>query len=555
MRSEIIKKGFNKAPHRALLRACGIKDKDFKKPFIAVVNSYVDIIPGHIHLRELSSLVKAAIRKTGGVPFEFNTIGVCDGIAMDHLGMKYSLPSRELIADSIETMIMAHQFDGMVCLPNCDKITPGMLMAAVRLNIPAIFISGGPMRAGRLSTVDKIDLISVFEGVGSYKKGLISKTRLSELEQKACPGCGSCAGLFTANSMNCLMEALGIALPGNGTKLAVSYQRRKLASQAGRKIMMLMKRNLKPREIITREAIDNAFTLGMAMGGSTNTLLHLLAIASEIGINYSLSRIDQIARHTPCICRISPASKYHMEDVDRIGGVSSILKEISKKSRLHLKQLTVSGKTLGENIKNSAEPDGSIIRTLDNCYTQDGGLAILKGNLAPCGAVVKTAGIADSSMRKFIGPAKVFDSKESADKAIFGGEIKSGEVVVIRFEGPRGGPGMQEMLSPTANIVGMGLGDKVALVTDGRFSGGTRGLCIGHVSPEAAAKGPIMALKDGDVIEIDIDNRLLNVRLTRSQIKTRLGRLPAFKPKIKTGWLARYSRFVSSADKGAILTT
>lgn len=554
MWSDTIKRSFEKAPHRALLRACGVKDKDFKKPFIAVVNSYVDIIPGHIHLQELGKLAKKAIKKVGGTPFEFNTIGVCDGIAMGHLGMKYSLPSRELIADSVETMINAHCFDGMVCIPNCDKITPGMLMAAVRVNIPAIFASGGPMKAGRLSSGKAADLISVFEGVGSFKKGLIGKARLCELEEKACPGCGSCSGMFTANSMNCLLEALGMAFPGNGTKLAVSMGRRELVKQAGYQIMKLVQKNIKPRDIITRKSIDNALMLDMAMGGSTNTVLHALAIAYEAGINYPLERIGQISRNTPCLCKVAPSSRYHMEDIDMAGGVPTILKELSKMGKLNLEQLTVTGKTLAESIKEAADPDGEVIRSLEDSYSQDGGLAILFGNLAPYGSVVKTAGITNSSMKKFIGPARVFDSMEEASHAILFREIKPGEVVVIRFEGPKGGPGMQEMLTPTSNIMGMGLGDKVALITDGRFSGGTRGICVGHVSPEAAAGGSIAALKDGDVIEIDIDKRLLNVRLSEKEIKARLSRLPSFKPKIKTGWLARYARFVTSADKGAVVT-
>lgn len=553
MISNQIKIGFEKAPHRALLRACGVKVKDFGKPFIAIVNSYVDIIPGHAHLQEFGKIAKEAVRKAGGVPFEFNTIGVCDGIAMGHLGMKYSLPSRELIADSIETMVRAHCFDGMVCIPNCDKIVPGMLMAAVRVNIPTIFVSGGPMQAGRLNDGSAADLISVFEGVGAYKKGIINKSKLRELEEKGCPGCGSCSGMFTANSLNCLCEAIGLALPGNGTRLAISKERRELIKQAGRLIIRLVEKNIKPRDIVTTKSIDNALMLDMAMGGSTNTVLHVLALAYEAGINYSLERIDKISRNTPCISKISPSSKFHIEDLDMLGGVSVILKELGKTNRLNLTQPTVTGKTLGENIRSAPKPDGQVIKSLDNCYSNDGGLAILFGNLAPNGAVVKTAGIKEKKLWKFTGYARVFDSMQQASAAILSKKIKAGDVVVICFEGPKGGPGMQEMLTPTSNIMGMGLGDAVALITDGRFSGGTRGICIGHISPEAADRGPIAILLDGDIIDIDINKRSLNVRLTNKEIKKRLSRLPKFEPKIKTGWLGRYAKFVTSADKGAVL--
>jgi len=553
MLSDQIKRGFERAPHRALLRACGVAEKDFTKPFIAVVNSYIDIIPGHVHLQEFGKLVKEAIREAGGVPFEFNTIGVDDGIAMGHGGMKYSLPSRELIADSVETMVNAHCFDGMVCIPNCDKIVPGMLMAAVRVNIPKIFVSGGPMKAGRLKSGKAIDLISVFEAVGSFKKGLINKAKLTELEKNACPGCGSCAGMFTANSMNCLCEALGMALPGNGTRLATSRERRKLVREAGKKIIELVKNNVRPRDIITKKSIDNAFRLDMAMGGSTNTVLHTMALTYEADLDYPLKRIDEISRTTPCLCKVSPSSNYHIEDVDKVGGVSAILKELSKYNLLHEEQLTVTGKTIGENIKSAPEPDGIVIRKYKNCYSPDGGLAILFGNLAPSGAVIKSAGITSPSMRKFTGRVQVFDSMEKANTGILSKKIKAGDVVVIRFEGPKGGPGMQEMLTSTSNIMGMGLGDKVALITDGRFSGGSRGLCIGHVSPEAASGGPIATVCDGDIVEIDIDKRSLKVRLTSGEIKKRLLKLPEFEPKVKTGWLARYIKFVTSADRGAVL--
>ncbi len=554
MRSDMIKRGFERAPHRALLRACGVKEEDFTKPFIAVANSYVDIIPGHVHLQEFGKIVKKSIREAGGVPFEFNTIGVDDGIAMGHLGMKYSLPSRELIADSIETMVNAHLFDGLVCIPNCDKIVPGMLMGALRVNIPTIFVSGGPMKAGILEDGKVVDLISVFEAVGSYKKGEINKSRLQEFESKACPTCGSCSGMFTANSMNCLMEALGIALPGNGTELATSSKRRKLVEMAGQRILDLVSRNLRPRDIITSQSIDNALMLDMAMGGSTNTVLHTLAIAYEAGLDYPIEKIDEISRNTPCICKISPSSEYHMEDIEKKGGVSTILKELTRTNKLILNTMTITGKTLWENVKEAPVPDGKIIRKIENAYSFDGGLAILKGNLAPNGAVIKTAGISSATLRFFKGRAKVFESMEEANAAILSKKIKSGDVVVIRFEGPKGGPGMQEMLTPTSNIIGMGLGEKVALITDGRFSGGTRGICIGHISPEAAAKGPIAIVRDGDIIYIDIGKRKLMLDVNVKEINRRLSKLIKFIPSINKGWLARYSRFVTSADKGAVLT-
>lgn len=555
MRSDAIKGGFERAPHRALLRATGVirSEEDFRKPFIAVCNSYVDIIPGHVHLQELGKVVKEAIREAGGVPFEFNTIGVDDGIAMGHIGMKYSLPSRELIADSVETMIGAHWFDGMVCIPNCDKIVPGMLMAAMRLDIPTIFVSGGPMAAGRSRDGQAIDLITVFEGVGAYRSGRLSEEQLLELEQYACPACGSCSGMFTANSMNCLMEALGMALPGNGTVLATSQERRQLARQAGYQIMKLVEANLTPRKIVTAEAIDNAFALDMAMGGSTNTVLHTLALANEGGVNYPLERLNQVAQRVPHICKVSPASHWHIEDVHRAGGVSAILKELSRKpGTLHLDQMTVTLRTLGDNIADAAVQDYEVIRPIENPHSQQGGLAILFGNLAPLGAVVK-AGAVDPALWRFSGPAKVFDSMEEANRGILDGEVKPGQVVVIRYEGPKGGPGMQEMLAPTANIMGMGLGDKVALITDGRFSGGTRGACIGHVSPEAAERGPIAALKDGDIIHIDIENHRLDVELTEAEIRQRLDQLPAFRPRVTSPWLRRYAHFVTSAHTGAIL--
>jgi dihydroxy-acid dehydratase len=467
--------------------------------------------------------------------------------------MKYSLPSRELIADSVETMMQAHQFDAMVCMPNCDKIVPGMLMAAMRVNVPAIFISGGPMAAGRTPEGETIDLISVFEGVGAYSAGKIDEQRLTTLEQYACPSCGSCAGMFTANSMNCLMEAIGLALPYNGSALAKSAEREELAKRAAAQIMVLMERNIKPRDIVTVEAIDDAFALDMAMGGSTNTILHTLALAHEAGVDYSLARINAVAEKVPHICKVSPAGKWHMEDVHRAGGIPAILNEVQRGTgMLHLDRLTVSGTTLGESIKGAEIKDEDVIRRHDNAHSKRGGLAILFGNLAPKGAVIKVGGVS-AAMMKFSGPARIYDSQDEALAGILAGQVQAGDVVVIRYEGPKGGPGMMEMLSPTSAIMGMGLGDKVALITDGRFSGGTRGTCIGHVSPEAAARGPIAALKIGDVIEIDLEARSLNVQLAESEIQSRLAALPPFEPRITSRWLRRYSRFVTSADTGAVL--
>ena len=553
MRSGQIKDGYSRAPHRALLKAVGVTDADMGKPFIAIVNSYVDIIPGHVHLQEFGKLVKEAVRAAGGVPFEFNTIGVDDGIAMGHSGMKYSLPSRELIADSVETMIEAHQFDGMVCIPNCDKIVPGMLMGAMRVNIPAIFISGGAMPAGHTPDGETVDLISVFEAVGSFQSGKITAARLKLLEDNACPACGSCSGMFTANSMNCLMEALGMALPFNGTALARTSEREALARQAGTRIIQMVAEQLTPRQIFTADALDDAFALDMAMGGSTNTVLHGLAIANEAGVEYSLQRINQVADHIPHLSKVSPSGPWHIEDVHRAGGVPAILKEIQTGTgRLHLDRPTVSGKTFGETIADAQIHDYEVIRKYDNPHSPRGGLGILFGNLAPCGAVVKTGGV-HPSMRKFAGPVRIYESQDEAMTGILAGEVKAGEVVVIRYEGPRGGPGMQEMLSPTSAIMGMGLGEKVALITDGRFSGGTRGACIGHVSPEAAAGGPIAALEPGDIVELDLENRSLSVRLSPDVIEARLAALPPFKPHTTSRWLQRYAHFVTSADTGAVL--
>lgn len=561
MRSDIIKKGFERAPHRSLLKATGVvKDGDFGKPFIAIVNSYIDIIPGHVHLQEFGRQIKEAVRAAGGVPFEFNTIGVDDGIAMGHQGMKFSLPSRELIADSVETMIQAHQFDGMVCIPNCDKIVPGMAMAALRVDIPAIFISGGPMAAGRTPDGEVVDLISVFEGVGAYKAGKIDDARLKLLEDYGCPSCGSCSGLFTANSMNCLLEALGLALPFNGSALALSEEREALAQRAARQILNLVESGLTPRQIVTPEAIDDAFALDMAMGGSTNTVLHTLALAHEAGIEYDLARINKIAERVPHLCKVSPSGKWHMEDVHRAGGVPAILNEIARHGRafgeagntLSLDRPTVAGTSLGESISGYSIRDLDVIHPIESPHSAQGGLSILFGNLAPDGGVVKAGGVA-ASMRKHRGPARIYESQDEAMRGILNHEVQPGDVVVIRYEGPRGGPGMQEMLSPTSAIMGMGLGESVALITDGRFSGGTRGACIGHISPEAAARGPIAALQDGDMIEIDLDERKLAVQLSDAEIQARLDALPAFETDIQSSWLRRYSRMVTSANQGAVL--
>lgn len=554
MRSDTVKKGYEKAPHRALLRATGVKEEDFDKPFVAIVNSYVDVVPGHVHLQEFGKMVKDAVRAAGGVPFEFNTIGVDDGIAMGHMGMKYSLPSRELIADCVETMIEAHRFDAMVCIPNCDKIVPGMLLAAMRVNIPTIFVSGGAMKAGMTPEGETIDLISVFEGVGAYSAGKIDEKRLTTLEKFACPSCGSCSGMFTANSMNCLMEAIGLALPYNGSALAKSPEREALARQAASQILTLIERDLKPRDIVTAEAIDDAFALDMAMGGSTNTVLHTLALAHEAGVEYPLERINSVAEKVPHICKVSPAGKWHMEDVHRAGGIPAILNEIQwGTGMLHFDRPTVTGKSLGESIQGCDIKDEDVIRRYDNAHSKRGGLAILFGNLAPKGAVVKVGGVGEAMM-KFEGPAVIFESQEEAMAGILGGKVKAGDCVVVRYEGPKGGPGMQEMLSPTSAIMGMGLGDKVALITDGRFSGGTRGACIGHVSPEAAARGPIAALQPGDIVTIDLTARTLDVRLSDEEIQNRVNALPPFQSKTTSKWLKRYSYFVTSADTGAVLS-
>jgi len=633
MRSDEIKKGDSRAAHRSLLRATGVREDDWGKPFIAICNSHVDIIPGHVHLQAVGNFVKECVRAAGGVPFLFNTIGVDDGIAMGHSGMKYSLPSRELIADCVETMIQAHMFDGMICIPNCDKIVPGMFMGAMRVNVPTIFVSGGPMEAGKTASGKTVDLIDAFVGGVQKARGEISAEELDEIEKAACPTCGSCSGMFTANSMNCLAEALGMALPGNGTILATSADRKALYENAAKRVVEMAREfarvgvghGILPREIASPAAFDNAMVLDMAMGGSTNTVLHILAIAHEAGVPFSLDRIDELSKKTPNICKVSPSSSYHIEDVARAGGIHAILGEVArgKPGLLDLSCSTVTGKTLGENIAefdvrgaNSSqaartltrvraggertsqawtvaavgsnrsqaaglavldsegeseapendsfppsEGDGGsdgfdpfdVIRPVANAYSQTGGLTMLKGNLAPKGAVVKTAGV-DPKMLKHTGPAVIFESEEDAYNGIVFGKVKAGDVIVIRYEGPRGGPGMQEMLAPTTAVKGVGLGDKCALVTDGRFSGGTAGASIGHVSPEAAVGGPIGLIQDGDVVEIDIPNGLLAVRLSDAELAARREAWKPRPPRFKTGWLARYQAMATSADTGAILS-
>ena len=553
MRSDMIKKGIEKSPHRSLLRAVGLNDEDFEKPFIGVANSFVDIIPGHIHLQEFGKIVKKSIREAGGIPFEFNTIGVDDGITMGHVGMRYSLPSREIIADSVETMVEAHRFDGLLCIPNCDKIVPGMLMGAIRTNVPTIFVSGGPMKAGKTPSGKTIDLISVFEGVGAYQSKKISKEELNELERYGCPGCGSCSGLFTANSMNCLCEAIGLALPGNGTILADTPKRKELAKKAGEQIIRLIQKDVKPRGLVTSESLDNALALDMAMGGSTNTVLHLLAIAHESNVDFTVSRINDLMEKVPHICKVSPASNWHIEDVDLAGGVSAILREISRKPEvLNTQSMTVTLKSLGENISNSLILDEEVIRKLENPYSVKGGLIVLYGNLAPEGSILKIGAI-DSDINYFEGPAVIFESQEEAGKKISNNKVKSGDVVVIRYEGPRGGPGMPEMLAPTAALIGMGLGTEVALITDGRFSGGTRGISIGHISPEAAEGGPIALLEDGDSIQIDLKNRKMNVKIDNETLEIRRKKWKPIKPKVNSGYLLRYAKMVTSASFGAVL--
>ena len=607
MRSDIVKLGDARAPHRSLLRATGLGDEDFKKPFIAICNSHVDIIPGHVHLDKVGQFVKQCVREAGGTPFIFHTIGVDDGIAMGHEGMKFSLPSRELIADSVETMIRAHCFDGMICIPNCDKIVPGMLMGALRCNVPTIFVSGGPMEAGKTPEGKAVDLIDVFIAAAAKQDGKLSAADLLAVEQAGCPTCGSCAGMFTANSMNCLCEALGMALPTNGTLLATSVERKKLFARAAQRIVQMVLEfeksgeghGLLPREIVTHDSIDNSMVLDMAMGGSTNTVLHILAIAHEAGVDYNMARINELSRRTPNICKVAPSSKYHVEDVHNSGGVHTILGAINRgrPGLLKLQCPTVTGQTIGENMAaydiraktvkqealelaavtagggRSAEgmsvprsarsirdlsPEqlgfdpADCIREVTDAYSQEGGLVILYGNLAPKGAVVKAAGVRPE-MRKHSGPAVIFEAETEAYEGIVNGKVKAGDVVVIRYEGPRGGPGMQEMLAPTTAIKGMRLDDTVALVTDGRFSGGTAGSCIGHVSPEAAAGGPIALVQPGDIVEIDIPGHSLNVKLSDVELARRAKLWKPRPPRYKTGCLGKYTALATSADTGGIL--
>lgn len=555
MRSDKIKKGIDAAPARSLLYATGqVKSaKDFDKPFIAICNSYLDIVPGHIHLRELADVAKEAIREAGGIPFEFNTIGVDDGIAMGHIGMRYSLPSREIIADAAETVINAHWFDGVLYIPNCDKITPGMVMASVRTNVPSVFCSGGPMKAGVDPTGHPTTLSSMFEAVGAYKDGKMTEEDFNFMEQNACPVCGSCAGMFTANSMNCLLEMLGLALPGNGTVLAVSEDRRDLVRQAAKHLMELVKKDIKPRDIVTKEAIDDAFALDMAMGGSTNTVLHTLAIANEAEIKYNLEDINDIAKRVPYLSKIAPSSAYSMHDVHEAGGVSAIIKElVDIDGAIHPDRITVTGKTIRENVANAKINNPEVIHPKETPYSPVGGLSILYGNIAPEGAVIKVGGV-DPSIKVFKGKAICFSSHDEAVEAIDNHTVKAGHVVVIRYEGPKGGPGMPEMLAPTSSIVGRGLGKDVALITDGRFSGATRGIAVGHVSPEAAAGGPIALVEDGDEIEIDLTNRTLNVAVSDEELARRREVLPAFKAKVTKGYLARYTALVTSAHTGGVM--
>ncbi|MCR1945306.1 dihydroxy-acid dehydratase [Enterococcus gallinarum] len=555
MRSDQIKKGIEAAPARSLLYATGqVKNiQDMNKPFIAICNSYIDIVPGHVHLRELADIAKEAIREAGGIPFEFNTIGVDDGIAMGHIGMRYSLPSRELIADSAETVINAHWFDGVFYIPNCDKITPGMILAAMRTNVPAIFCSGGPMKAGIDPRGHQTTLSSMFEAVGAFKEGKMSQADFEFMEKNVCPTCGSCAGMFTANSMNCLLEILGLALPGNGTILAVSQERRELVRKAAFHLMDLVKNQVKPRDIVTEEAIDDAFALDMAMGGSTNTVLHTLAIANEGEIDYDLRRVNEIAERVPYLSKIAPSSAYSMHDVHTAGGVSAIIRQlVDIKGAIHPDRLTVTGRTLRENVAQATIKNEEVIHPKENPYSPVGGLSILYGNLAPQGSVIKVGGV-DPSIQLFKGKAICFDSHDEAVAAIDNHTVQKGHVVVIRYEGPKGGPGMPEMLAPTSSIVGRGLGKEVALITDGRFSGATRGIAVGHISPEAAAGGPISLIRDGDDIVIDLQNRSLEVLVSEEELMLRAQTRPKFRAKVKKGWLARYTALVTSANTGAIM--
>ena len=554
MRSDNVKTGVDKAPHRSLMKALGWTDREIKMPMIGVVCAQNEIIPGHMELRKIADAVKAGVRESGGNPVEFPVIGVCDGIAMGHQGMTCSLPSRELIADSIEIMTTAHQFDALVFIPNCDKIVPGMLMAAARLNLPSIFVSGGPMLAGHVKGGDKrgMSLSSMFEAVGKHAAGTMSDEELLEWENSACPTCGSCSGMYTANSMNCLTEAIGMGLPGNGTIPAVYSERIRLAKEAGYQVMELLKNDIRPSQILTKKAFYNALSVDMALGCSTNTMLHLPAIAHEAGIDIDIFKANEISAKVPNLCHLAPAGPHHIEDFYLAGGVMAVMKELSKKNLLDLSLMTVTGKPIGDSVEKARNTDPEVIRPIDNPYSQTGGIAVLSGSLAPDGAVVKRSAVAPE-MLSHKGPARVFNSEEEAIKAIFGKEIKPGDVIIIRYEGPKGGPGMREMLSPTSAIAGMGLDKSVALITDGRFSGATRGASIGHVSPEAASSGPIALVEEGDMINIDIDNHTLDILVDEKVLEERRKNLRPFESRVKTGYLYRYSKHVTSARQGAII--
>ncbi len=555
MKSDLVKKGVERAPHRSLFKAMGYTDAEIQRPLIGIANSVNAIIPGHIHLDKIVDAVKAGVYMGGGTPIEFGVIGVCDGIAMNHEGMKYSLASRELIADSIEVMATAHAFDALVLVPNCDKIVPGMLMAAARLNLPAIVVSGGPMLAGKhpeKTGADPIDLITVFESVGAVLSGDMTEKQLSQIEDAACPTCGSCAGMFTANSMNCLTEAVGMGLPGNGTIPAVMSARIRLAKEAGMQILRLLENDIRPSDIMTDQAFKNALTVDMALGCSTNTVLHLPAMAREANVTIDLDLINEISKVTPHLCSLSPAGQHHLQDLDRAGGVAAVMKELFNAGLIHKDCITVTGKTMEENLNSVRNLDDTVIRSTDNPYHHEGGLAILFGNLAPDGCVVKQSAVLDE-MLCHEGPARVFDSEEDASLAIMGGKIKKGDVIVIRYEGPKGGPGMREMLTPTSAIAGMKLDAHVALLTDGRFSGGTRGAAIGHISPEAMQKGPIAIVEEGDRIAIDIPAKTITLKVPDSEIKERLSKWSSPEPRITHGYIARYARMVSSASEGAVV--
>jgi dihydroxy-acid dehydratase len=551
MKSDSVKSGIERAPHRSLFKAMGYTNEELARPLVGIANSANDIIPGHLDLDQIVNAVKAGVYMGGGTPIAFGTIGICDGIAMNHVGMKYSLGSRELIADSIEVMAIAHAFDAMVMVTNCDKIVPGMLMASARLNLPTIVVSGGPMLAGTLEG-KKIDLINVFEGVGAVKVGKMNEGELADIEDSACPTCGSCAGMFTANSMNCLTEAIGMGLPGNGTIPAVMAARTRLAKEAGMKIVSLLRRRITPRKIMTDKAFANAMAVDMALGCSTNTVLHLMAMAHEAGVKIDLDDFNRVSERTPNLCKLSPAGKHHIEDLYEAGGVGAVMKELSRKGLIHKDCLTVTGKSVKDNIAKSRVTDRSVIRSLEKPYHKQGGLAILFGNLAPAGCVVKQSAVVRQMLRHE-GPARVFDSEEEATSAIMGGKVRKGDVVVIRYEGPKGGPGMREMLVPTSAIAGMGLDADVALITDGRFSGGTRGAAIGHVSPEAMEGGPIAVVRHGDKVAIDIPKRRISLKVPDKEIEARLSKWRPRRPKISKGYMARYACAVSSGGEGAIL--